>query len=370
MRSVAVLLVFAACADPVVEMQLVLPKNADNFDTSCINAVEVRVTGANFLNDPDDYERSCIPIEGGTSYAAIREAIRGKFEVLIPDSGISGIEIYGWSGPTACEIAAEDDPFESPNLLFAGRGDYIGQDRVDIPVVPNLSCARSQLTVKQTDMFALIGGKTCAQAGAADVIGASGIGIGTLMTRLYGKGARYYGNLDGGEVIGGAAVSFTGPTVTGPRACLAMDIGDFNLGGSTSCVVGGASVCAGPGEVEVASIPYALLGTDNLDTSLMTKFPVHVLATVWSNATPRTLLSGATVQIDPNHAKVIYLDPPNTAGIMVARADQSSTGPSGLFALYADSVVAVKVTAGAATRTVTLGSPNEFSGAAMIVMGP
>src|SRR5690348_11323150 len=99
MKSVVTLALLAACSDPVIEMQLVLPENADNFDTTCINAVEVRVTGANYLQDGDDYQRSCIDIKSSAGYAAIRNAIRGRFEVLIPDTGISGVEIYGWSGP-------------------------------------------------------------------------------------------------------------------------------------------------------------------------------------------------------------------------------------------------------------------------------
>ncbi len=81
MRTFVAILLLAACTDPIVEMQLILPKNASSFDTKCITAVEVRVTGKNFLQDPDDYEHSCIELSGAASYEAIRAAIRGKFDV-------------------------------------------------------------------------------------------------------------------------------------------------------------------------------------------------------------------------------------------------------------------------------------------------
>ena len=370
MRSVVAIILLAACAEPVVEMQLVLPKNADNFDTTCITAVEVRVTGGAYLQDSKDYRRSCLEIQGGASYEAIRDAIKGRFEVAIPDTGISGIEIYGWQGPTPCETAGMDDPFVTPNLLFMGRGDYIGQDRVDIEITPQTSCARSPVAVRLVDMTALLGGKTCAEAGDPAVIGLAGVGSGTMAARMFGKGARFYGNLDGADTVGNLA-SFSSLTQIGPKACLAMNAGDFESSGSVSCVVGGAAVCAGAGEIEVPVMPFDISGnTENYDTTIMAKFPGQIIGTVWSNATPKTTLAGATVTVDPAHGQVVYLDAPNAAGVMVKRADQTMTGPSGLFSLYTDTVISAKITAGAASRTVLLGSPNEAAAAAMIVMGP
>ncbi|HEY5944623.1 MAG TPA: hypothetical protein VIV40_03990 [Kofleriaceae bacterium] len=364
MRSFVVLALVVGCADPVVDMQLVLPKTADTFDTTCITAVEVRVTGGNYLQDSKDYRRSCIEISGGASYEAIRDAIRGRFEVAIPESGFSGIEIYGWSGPSACKY--DDNPFVSPDLLFFGRGDYVGQDRVDIPVTPNLSCKRSQVNVRMVDMFALVGGATCAVAGTLQ---AAGVGSGTLVPRLYGKGNRWFGNLSGADAVGNLA-TFMASTQTGPQTCLAFD-GGSEASGSTGCVVGGPSVCAAAGEIEQAAIPYALLEkADNFDASLMTKFPGIVFGSVWSSATPRTTLAGATVSVDANHGKVIYLDPPNASGVLGVRGDQSATGPSGLFVLYSDQLVSVKVSAAGVSRNVTLGAIDESAGGAIIVMGP
>jgi hypothetical protein len=365
MRRLVALALLAGCTDPAVDMQLVLPSNAGNFDTSCITAVEVRVTGGNYLQDSTDYRRSCVEIGGAASYDAIRDAIRGRFAVAVPDTGISGIEVYGWSGPSACKY--DDNPFGSPDLLFLGRGDYIGQDRVDIPITPNLSCARSQVNVRMVDMFALVGGATCANAGMLQ--GAASAGVGALVPRLYGKGTRFFGNLAWGDAVGNLA-SFSGPTRTGPRSCLAVDGGSENIY-STSCVVGGASVCAAPGEIEHASIPYTVANHPaNLDAQLMVKFPDVIYGSVWSAASPRTTLAGAKVTVDPNHGHVVYLDPPDASGAMAKRADQTLTGPSGLFALYTDTLVSATIVAGGVTRTVTLGSSDEVTAAAMIVMTP
>ena len=244
MRSLVALTLLAGCTDPVVDMELVLPDSTAMFDTSCITAVEVHVTGENYLQDDDDYEHSCIELQGGSSYTAIRDAIRGKFDVDVPDSGITGIEIYGWSGPTPCNEYSE--PYVTPDLLFYGRGGYIGQDTVVVPVTPTLSCARKQLNVRMFDMIALAGGATCQVAGMP--VGDVGVGVGTLVPRLYGKGSEFFGNLTGAASTNNLA-SFMAPTQTGPKSCLALDGGGEQWGGSTGCVVGGASVCAAAGDI-------------------------------------------------------------------------------------------------------------------------
>ena len=113
-----------------------------------------------------------------------------------------------------------------------------------------------------------------------------------------------------------------------------------------------------------------LANLENFDAQLMTKFPGVVFGSVWSNGATKTTLAGATVTIDQVHGKVLYIDPPNASGLLPVRADQSGTGPSGLFVLYTDTLINAKITAGGASRMVTLGSADETTAAAMIVMGP
>jgi hypothetical protein len=359
MKRLVVLALLAGCTDPVVDMQIVLPKNADSYDTSCITAVQVVTTGANILTDGEDWRSGCIELEGPATYAAIRDAIRGRFQVAVPDSGLNGVEVYGFSGPSACDFGGD--------LLFYGRGDYIGQDRIDIPLIHNLDCARSQLRVRMVDMFALAGGATCEVAGTMH--GMASAGAGTITPRLYGGGAGYFGGVAWGAATGNLA-TFAAPTQTAPQSCLAIDGGD-TLGGSTSCVVGGTSVCAAPGEIELAYVPYTIGGNSaNYDSTLLVKFPGLVYGSVWANGTTKTPLAGAKVTVDPDRGKVFYLDPPDAGGKLPVRVDQSGTGPSGLFALYADSLVDVTVTGNSITREVTLGSANDFVAGAMIVLGP
>lgn len=367
MRSVIVIGLLTACTDPVVEMELVLPKNADSFATSCITAVEVHATGSDIALDSDDYEYGCIDISGGDSYAAIRDEIKGKFELDIPDSGLSGIEVYGWSGPDACNY---DDMgfYSTPNLLFMGRGDYIGQGRIDIPLVPNLGCADTQIKVRMFDMLALVAGASCADAGTMP--GPGGAGVGTLVPRMIGKGVDMYGFMEGAPAVGNAA-TFTGPMQTGGKACLAIDGGIDETMGTTSCYNGGASVCAGAGEVEHPLIPFPVMYNGaNYKDDLLAKFPGVILGSVWSNATPRTPLAGAKVTVDAAHGTVVYVDPPDVNGVLAPRADQSQTGPSGLFMVYTDTVVAVKIEGNGTMRNVQLASNADRTAGAMIVMGP
>jgi hypothetical protein len=360
MRITLVLLATAACTDPVVEMQLVMPKDGV-MNTSCISAVEVHANGAHYPANVQDTERSCIEISGGATYSSVRDAIRGKFELGVPDSGLASIEIYGWSGPQPC--TPDDDPYYSPNLLFFGSGSYIGQDQVDIPVVPNLDCTTEPVKIHMIDMMALVGGASCANA--SNVGAMAGAGLGTLVPKFIGKGVDFYGNQEGNNLVDNVA-AFDGHTRTGTHSCLALD-GGSETGGSTGCAIGGAAVCAAPGEYEQAYVPGEIINAAfTMDQNLTTKYPAIYLVSVFGAT--KTTLGGAKIDVDPTHAKVVYVDPPSgTQTTFKARTD-GATGPSGLALVYLDTLVSAKVTAGTLTRTVTLGAPDQSLGAGMVVL--
>jgi hypothetical protein len=353
----AALLVVSACADPVVDMELVLPQQSMN--TSCVTAVEVHANGATYPQVKDDRVISCIDIQPGATYAAVRDSIRGKFSLGVPDTGLASLEIYGWAGVAACKD--DMDPFVTPDLMFFGSAEYIGQDTIQLPITPNLDCARSNVKVRLVDMFALIGGATCTAASTfAD--GAAGAGLGTLVPKAYGKGVELYGNIDGANTLANL-VSFEGYTKTGTKSCLAIDGGGAD-GGSTGCVIGGTSVCAGVGEIEHVLLSNAILANDaNFDNAIAAKFPGIVIGSIWNAG--KTPIAGATVDVPASHGKVIYVD---LNGTTLTARSQASTGPSGLFMLYADTLVNAKVTANGATRNVTLGATDELVAGAMIVM--
>ncbi len=372
MRLAALLVVsLAACADPVVEMNIVLPKNAATFDTSCVTAVEIRTMGASYATNDDDYLSSCVEISNAPTFGKLRDAIRGKFDILIPDSGLSGVSLLGWSGPTPCKLS-DDDAYYTPDVVTFGRADFIGQDVLDVPLTPNLDCgSRQQLTVRVVDMFAMVSGATPSSATCTtamtfpDMMG--GAWLGTIMPKLFGKGSVYYGGINGANGVANAA-TFSGLTAVGSKSCLALDGGTVT-GGSTSCVVQG-NLCASAGEYELAAVSNAVIdATPGLDPSLQAKFPGVIFGSVWTSGSPRTPIAGATVEVDAKHGKVVYVDPPTSAADNVhVRTDQTGTGPSGLFMLYTDTLVSAKVTGGGRTRTLTLGATDDSVAGAFIVM--
>jgi hypothetical protein len=116
--------------------------------------------------------------------------------------------------------------------------------------------------------------------------------------------------------------------------------------------------------MEHVLLANAILANDaNFDNAIAAKFPGIVIGSIWSAG--KTPVAGATVEVPASHAKVIYVD---MNGTTLTPRSQASTGPSGLFMLYADTLVNAKVTANGATRTVTLGATDELVAGAMIVM--
>jgi hypothetical protein len=358
MMRIPAFVLLCACAEPAVEMRLVLPANGDVFDTSCLTSIEVYVNGRNYLEDDDDDRSSCRDLDGDvSSYQAIVETIRGKFEVPIPDSGLLGIEVYGYS--TGCNVDGGD-------VLFVGRGDYNGHDRIDIPLMPNVSCARNEVKIRSFDMFALIGGATCDAAGTyQDGVSAS---VGTIFPWPYERGTTFASTVLRAPATGNLA-TLTGMTKTGPVSCLAIDAGTED-DHSTSCAVGGAAVCAAAGEIEHATLPSLVVDNlQNYDAMIMAQFPNIILGSVWSSGATKAPIAGATIDVDPEHGKVVYVDVPTANGLLPVRTARS-TGASGLFTIYADAVLNAKVTANGQTRTVRIAGSDEGLAAAMIVIGP
>lgn len=363
MKTVALLLLAtAACAEPVLEMEIVLPKN-DTMGAQCITAVEVYANGATFPANQDDYVESCIEVSAGQTYASVRDAIAGKFTLGMPTTGLSTLEIFGWSGPGGCTF---DENTPSPNLLFFGRGDYIGQDQVDLPLIPNLDCAAEPVKIRVVDMMALVGGATCANATNVGGMGAYASMI-TLMQSTYRKGVDWYGGTDGALLVNNVA-SFNAHTKVGAKSCLGID-GGSATGGSTGCTVGGGTVCGQAGELEHAYISNDIYASAlSIDQAQLAKMPTAILVSVWNNAATKAPIAGATVEVDPEHAKVYYVDPPATGQLGLGVRSGVGTGSSGLALIYADTIITATIKANGASRTVTLGAPNSEVSANMIVM--
>src|SRR5258706_1178437 len=149
MKVSTLFLVVAGCAEPSVEMRFVAPPNAASYDTSCINAIEVRAIGSTFAEqDKTDFTRTCIELQStAPTYAALREAIQGKFTVELPKTGLAGISVLGWSGTDACN-KSDTTWYSTPNLAFYASSDYSGQDAMHLQAVPNLDCKPTHINAR------------------------------------------------------------------------------------------------------------------------------------------------------------------------------------------------------------------------------
>ena len=77
--------------------------------------------------------------------------------------------------------------------------------------------------------------------------------------------------------------------------------------------------------IEHAVIPYSILeNAGNYDPALMVKFPGIIFGSVWTGGTTKAPIGGATIEIDPEHGKVLYLDPPNAQGLLGVRSSTST----------------------------------------------
>jgi hypothetical protein len=367
----------AACTTTTVEMKLAIPNN-DMTDTSCVTAVEVRALGTRYQQDPTDFTTSCLELTAA-NLTTLDVAMRDKYVVSMPSSGLSAIEVRAWSGHQACNKTSFM-PFFTPDLIFYATETYIGQDTILLPITENLKCAgRANVDVHVTDMFTLVSGANptdanCATAtmvtNGSNTNTAQWVYRGTIVAEPFENGAQYYGDNDGAPFTSGLA-SFTTYTTAGAHSCLTLDGGN-DTGGSTSCQLD-SPVCAGggrPNEKELAAIPTTINGaTMQLEPDLTAKFPGVVFGSVWTGTAPKHPVTGATVTIDPNQGKVIYIDPPVApAATPIVRADQSGTGASGLFLLYTNTVASVTVNAGAKSRQVTLSAVASSNAGALILV--
>lgn len=363
-------LVATGCAvDTNVELAFKAPANAATTDASCISAVEMRVIGANYAHDHSDVNRKCFQLAHPVaSYAELRDALHGQFKLDVPDSGLGGVSLHGLTGTSdACK---EPDAFYlTPYLMFSADAEYLGQDQLDLAVQPNLDCSMSTSTARVIDMLALAASGSSANCAAAMTVQSRDwVGIGTLTQSRFDKGTEFFGNPVGWYPTNNAMQISGAPLKTlqpAPRSCLAAT-GIAHGGSAIGCVIGGANVCAGTGEMEVVAIPDVV--RDHEDAKLKAQYPTITFGSVWSSGTPRTTVANAKVTIDAKHGKVVYIDPPAADGTILVRADQTGTGPSGLFIVYADTLLNARIDALGMSRTVTIGGSNGTAGGAMVVM--
>lgn len=366
LRLLALSVATAACAEPVVEMELRLPKNAETFEASCVNAVSVRALGATIAQDSADFIGKCQTISAQNRLTGVHQAIKGKFALEIPQTGMAGIEIFGWSGPAPCD----DIEFMTPDLIFHGFAPYIGQDTIEIPLTTTLDCAKQQVKIRPVELFTLVSGATpssdsCAAATVAD--GQGWAGFGQIMERQLGAGVEFFGGLRGNDIAGGIS-AFSAATTGLSKTCLAYDTSS-ERGYATSCAIPGGKVCAGADEYDAPFIDRKIANEAlTFDDSLVAKWDSMVFVSVWNNATPKQPIAGATVEVAPGEGQVVYIDPPMPGTTKLLRRTEQKTGASGLALVFTNKLADVKVSAGGATRDIVVAAPDFSTGAALVVM--
>lgn len=369
MRTAAALLItLAACAEPAVEMRLELPPadKLDRFNVSCVGAVEVFVLGndrgtPDEESDPDD-EYACVEVTGVDSYAAVRRAIAGRFDVSIPDSGLAGVDVRGSTGSCNKETAPGD-------TIFYASAAYDGGDALVLPMSPNLSCnVKRTESVRPVDLLALTRTRVCPPAPADNT---GGVDSATIHPSALRDSILDFNN-DFAGLVGGVA---TVPLYlsTDDPGCIALAYGDMtDTMTAANCARRGNGVCSAPGQIELPIISYTA-GYQNINAPATEQYGGWVIGGVWGlDGTNKIPLPGATVApakpADASRVKVVYADYPATASSPVELPAATATNSTGLFIAYvgrpADFIVSAP---GYRPETVRLGSPGEPSTALVLL---
>lgn len=358
--QVAPLLALAACSDKTVELDVQLPSAAlsAQYSTSCVKAVEVYLNGGNYLQDGDDYVYSCVDLDApAPTFADVRRELQGKIDVALPPSGLSGVELLGFSGP--CDASRTED-FD---LSFFAEGSYIGGDTIQIPMVPNLDCDPSDVVIKPIDILKLVKGG-CAMATWTE----GKIALSTLSpTPFFNDESNWWGGTSAAIVTNGL-VSVRGNVEVGPRSCLAAGLYTDSWVGVTCMPPADQRACATGAQYE-APMMNMNVWRGSQDGTLITEWGGLIIGAVYGTA-PVANATVAIDEVDAGNGKVVYFDMPmgveNGVGALTTR--QGSTGPSGLFGVYTSGLIHITVTANGQTVKRFVGGNDENMSAIVVKM--
>ena len=348
MRGVLIALgLIGGCGDEAVSLVFKPPTDVA-WDTSCVDHVEVYADGASYPSDDLDYKRTVLTIASAQDFASIETALRGKIDIAIPDSGFSGVEIYGWAG-----ISGFDDAATVSELVFSGYQRSVGQNPLEVNLVPTVSCLTHDLVVRPLDVVKFVQTPTCATSGLT----AGSVEIGSITPARYQPGLLYWGSPTPKSLVSGAT-TITGPTTVGPDSCAATRIHDGDVAGTVGCINYATGACGGNSEIEVAYID-PVYAANSIDPALVKQYGAAMVGLVTrSNGTKNVPFAGATVTVNSDAAdttKVVYVDL-QTTGSKLAPTTGTATTASGLFLVYSNELVSLTIAGGGTTKTVNVGS--------------
>ena len=155
MKAWALLVVTAACADPAIEMHLVLPQGDPQIDLSCVTAVRLDAYGTDQgdVTHDADVESDCVDLpRAPTSFSDLAGLMHGRFSVPVPPSGLLGVAVQA-NGGTCSDLLS---PYEA--MAYAGAA-YTGGD-LAVPLMPNISC--TAMTTYSVHPLDLVNAGACA----------------------------------------------------------------------------------------------------------------------------------------------------------------------------------------------------------------
>lgn len=365
----------AACGEASLEMRLELPPaaQASGFNVSCVGAIEVFVRGNDRgrpseddddAGQPADDTYACLELTGASSYAEVRRAIAGRFQLELPASGLAGVDVRGSTGTCKKDNAPGD-------TIFYGWHEYEGGDELVIPMTPNLSCNSTRLeAVRPVDLLELTRTGQC-PAPLPDG-GDRGVDAATIHPAALDDAILDFNN-DFAALVGGVA-RLPLYLTTGDESCIALSYWESaDVLTTASCVRRADGVCSAPGQIELPLISYtgAYQGAD-LDA--IDAYGGAVIGGVWGPDAGgnKVKLAGATVRPasadDADLAKVVYADYPAGAASPVALPGANATNATGLFIAYVGQPIDFIVSApGYRDEIVRMGSPDEPSTALILL---
>lgn len=331
--------VLAACNDGAIDLKLIYPEEAANYDMSCVKAVDVLTLGPSDSMPLDIGVRTggniaCVDLgHTVTTFAQVQAALTNKVNVPIPAGGLGAVEIRGRAGSCA------DKPAQFEAIFYGGAQDA-GNADLTIPVARNITCDSStQFTVKPVNMYDLFNAKTCTDYVDAGAQAFSADFRPTLISHqplTFETGA----SSQPMSVATANIMSFT-KTYRGTCTVIALQNADRSITGQACINNSGPTACAGS-NIELAVLPtaYAQMSRD----PSITNYSGWTLIGVWTTSGTPGPLSGATITVeDMADAKIVYGDLGTTA--FQPNATATSTTTSGMAMVYTNDVITVTVSA-------------------------
>lgn len=360
-RAIWTIGLLAGCwDDKAVEVSLLLPaaSTAAMYDTSCVTAVAIYANGGNYPDDTADFLTDCIDIPSpAASYAGLREQIRGKLDMKLPGSGLSGVEIYGYNGSCASARSADYD------LLMYGSVAYDGQDEISLPIVPNLSCGAKDYPIRAVDILKYVKTQSCAMS----VWTEGKIGLSTMSPIPFTDETSWWGGQSSAPATTGVATVRGLAEGIGPKSCLAASLFTNAYYAVTCMPPADQRVCASGAELEAVMINLNV-GYDSWDMTKINRWGAVIYGAVMGPGP----IANATVELedaDKDKGEIVFYDMPTGVetgvGTLAARTG-TTTGPSGLFGVYTRSPVRVKITANGKSVTRLMAVKEDYLAAVII----